>query len=68
MNDISDAQRILKEKQQEAESFMEENLEHLNEKEVYSARIKLILFWSFVGIPLFWGVMQTFDKAMQLFK
>ena len=64
MNDISDAQRILKEKQQD----IEETLEHPTKTQVDTARIKLILFWSFVGIPLFWGVMQTFDKAMQLFK
>ena len=28
----------------------------------------LILFWAFVGVPLFWGVSQTFAKAMKLFE
>ncbi len=64
MNDISDAQCALKKKQQE----IEENLTHSTETEIDTARIKLILFWSLVGIPLFWGVTQTLDKAMQLFK
>ncbi len=68
MNNISEAQRILKEKQLEVEANIEETMEHLNEVEVDSAIVKLLLFWSFVGIPLFWGVMQTFDKALQLFK
>ena len=29
---------------------------------------RLILFWAFVGVPLIWGVVQTFHKAMQLFE
>ena len=30
--------------------------------------VKLILAWGFVGIPLIWGVLQTLDNAMKLFK
>jgi len=30
--------------------------------------IKLILAWGFVGIPLFWGVIQTCINAMKLFQ
>ncbi len=29
--------------------------------------IQLILAWSFVGIPLLWGVLQTLRNAMKLF-
>jgi len=29
---------------------------------------KLALAWIFVGIPLLWGVLQTLDNAMKLFK
>lgn len=28
---------------------------------------KVVLFWALVGIPLLWGVSQTFVKAMALF-
>ncbi|MBT2557006.1 hypothetical protein J7E24_04360 [Hymenobacter sp. ISL-91] len=28
----------------------------------------LFLAWAFVGIPLLWGVSQTFIKALDLFK
>lgn len=30
--------------------------------------IKLILAWSFVGIPLLWGVAQTLRNALKLFQ
>ena len=30
--------------------------------------IQLFLSWVFVGIPLAWGVSQTFIKALALFK
>lgn len=29
--------------------------------------IQLILAWSFVGIPLLWGVLQTLRNALKLF-
>ncbi len=29
--------------------------------------LQLILAWSFVGIPLLWGVLQTLHNAMKLF-
>jgi hypothetical protein len=29
--------------------------------------IHLILAWSFVGIPLIWGVLQTLRNALKLF-
>ncbi len=29
---------------------------------------KLILAWTFVGVPLAWGVLQTLINAMQLFQ
>jgi len=29
--------------------------------------LQLILAWSFVGIPLIWGVLQTLRNAMKLF-
>jgi hypothetical protein len=29
--------------------------------------VKLILAWSFVGIPLAWGVIETCINAMKLF-
>ncbi len=31
-------------------------------------RLKLVLAWSFVGIPLLWGVYNTLAKAVLLFK
>ncbi|WP_372928144.1 hypothetical protein [Methyloceanibacter sp.] len=30
--------------------------------------IKLALAWSFVGIPLIWGVLNTLSKAALLFQ
>jgi hypothetical protein len=30
--------------------------------------VKLILAWAFVGLPLMWGVLQTVDNAIKLFK
>lgn len=30
--------------------------------------LRLILAWSFVGIPLLWGVLQTLRNAMKLFQ
>lgn len=29
--------------------------------------LQLILAWSFVGIPLLWGVLQTLRNALNLF-
>jgi hypothetical protein len=31
-------------------------------------KIQLVLAWGFVGIPLIWGVLQTLDNAMKLFR
>ena len=31
------------------------------------ALLQLILAWSFVGIPLLWGVLQTLRNALKLF-
>jgi hypothetical protein len=31
-------------------------------------RLKLLLAWGFVGIPLVWGVVQTAINAMKLFQ
>jgi len=33
-----------------------------------SMKLKLLLAWGFVGIPLAWGVLQTLDNAMKLFQ
>jgi hypothetical protein len=33
-----------------------------------SMKLKLILAWGFVGIPLAWGVLQTISNAMKLFQ
>ena len=30
--------------------------------------LQLILAWSFVGIPLVWGVLQTLRNALKLFQ
>lgn len=29
--------------------------------------LQLVLAWSFVGIPLLWGVLQTLRNALKLF-
>jgi hypothetical protein len=33
-----------------------------------AGRLALILAWSAVGIPLLWGVVQTIEKALPLFR
>ncbi len=33
-----------------------------------SMKLKLILAWGFVGIPLAWGVIETINNAMKLFQ
>ena len=33
-----------------------------------SMKLKLLLAWGFVGIPLTWGVLQTLSNAMKLFQ
>ncbi len=30
--------------------------------------VRLIILWILVGIPLLWGVMNTLESAMKLFK
>jgi len=39
-----------------------------NEYQSGSSTIQLMLAWGFVGIPLAWGVLQTLENAMQLFR
>ena len=39
-----------------------------NEVQDSSMKVKLILVWGFVGIPLAWGVLQTISNAMKLFQ
>jgi hypothetical protein len=34
----------------------------------YGQGVKLILVWGLVGLPLLWGVLQTLDNALKLFK
>jgi hypothetical protein len=34
----------------------------------YGQGVKLILAWALVGLPLLWGVAQTLDNALKLFK
>ncbi|BAQ15563.1 MFS transporter small subunit [Methyloceanibacter caenitepidi] len=31
-------------------------------------KVKLVLAWTFVGVPLLWGVYNTLEKASLLFK
>ena len=33
-----------------------------------SSTMAIVLAWLFVGVPLAWGVSQTFIKALTLFK
>jgi len=33
-----------------------------------SMKLKLVLAWGFVGIPLAWGVLQTLVNSMKLFQ
>jgi hypothetical protein len=33
-----------------------------------TSKLKLALAWSVVGLPLLWGVVQTFEKVMVLFR
>ena len=40
----------------------------LNDDAEGSSTIALVLAWLFVGVPLMWGVSQTFIKALTLFK
>lgn len=39
----------------------------MSETQNSSMKVKLILAWGFVGIPLAWGVIQTVENAMKLF-
>jgi hypothetical protein len=34
----------------------------------YGQGVKLILAWALVGLPLLWGVLQTLDNGLKLFK
>jgi hypothetical protein len=31
-------------------------------------KVKLVLAWAFVGIPLAWGVIETLSNALKLFR
>lgn len=33
-----------------------------------ATKVKLVLAWILVSVPLIWGVLNTLDKASQLFK
>jgi hypothetical protein len=33
-----------------------------------TSTVHLILAWSFVGIPLLWGVLETLRNALKLFQ
>ncbi|MGY2134677.1 MFS transporter small subunit [Hymenobacter sp. HD11105] len=33
-----------------------------------SSTLQTVLAWLYVGVPLLWGVSQTFIKALDLFK
>ena len=33
-----------------------------------SMKVKVILAWGFVGIPLAWGVVETISNALKLFQ
>lgn len=33
-----------------------------------TSTVRLILAWSFVGIPLLWGVLETLRNALKLFQ
>ena len=39
-----------------------------NQPALYGQGVKLILAWALVGLPLLWGVLQTLDNALKLFK
>ncbi len=39
-----------------------------NETASSSDTLKLALAWGFVGIPLLWGVIETINNAMALFR
>jgi hypothetical protein len=39
-----------------------------NRSPAAAGRLLLILAWSAVGIPLLWGVVQTIEKALPLFR
>jgi hypothetical protein len=31
-------------------------------------KVKLVLAWCFVGIPLLWGVLRTIENSLALFR
>ena len=33
-----------------------------------TTKVKLVLAWILVSVPLIWGVLNTLDKASQLFR
>ncbi|WP_200875565.1 hypothetical protein [Hymenobacter sp. IS2118] len=41
---------------------------HANNTEEPSSGLSVALAWLFVGVPLMWGVSQTFIKALTLFR
>ncbi len=38
------------------------------ENPVPSDRLKLLIYWTMIGIPLIWGVFQTVVKALKLYQ
>jgi hypothetical protein len=40
----------------------------VSENQSSSDTLKLVLAWGFVGIPLLWGVVETINNAMALFR
>ena len=33
-----------------------------------SSAVRLVIAWAWAGVPLLWGVTQTFSKALALFQ
>jgi hypothetical protein len=42
-------------------------MQHIQRSSSAGNGIKLVLAWSFVGIPLAWGVVQTLVNAVKAF-
>ncbi|PKI19630.1 oxalate:formate antiporter [Pseudomonas monteilii] len=38
------------------------------EKHPLLNKLSLVMFWTYVSVPLAWGVSSTFQKAMALFQ
>ncbi len=42
-------------------------MDRIRQTSASSNGVKLVLAWGFVGIPLFWGVVQTLLNALKAF-